>query len=101
MKTIQMEIDDVLLEEIERVTKATGTTPAKFISNALERALRHPDEVFVTAKDGNNQTMLRNDMPALRDPEGMWAKQGINITAEDIAEARREMWGKFDHKEKQ
>jgi hypothetical protein len=27
--------------------------------------------------------------------EGIWAHLGFNITADDIAEARREMWGKF------
>jgi len=27
--------------------------------------------------------------------EGIWADLGFNITAEDIAEARREMWGNF------
>ena len=25
--------------------------------------------------------------------EGLWADLGFNVTAEDIAEARREMWG--------
>ena len=40
MKTIQMEIDEALLEKIERVTRATGTTPSEFICNALENVLR-------------------------------------------------------------
>ena len=30
-----------------------------------------------------------------RSLKGLWADLGIKITAEDIAEARREMWGKF------
>jgi hypothetical protein len=31
----------------------------------------------------------------LRGLEGIWADLGIDITDEDIAEARREMWGNF------
>jgi hypothetical protein len=27
--------------------------------------------------------------------KGLWASQGVRITEEDIAEARREMWGNF------
>ena len=30
-----------------------------------------------------------------RSLEGLWADLGIQITEEDIAEARREMWGNF------
>jgi len=26
---------------------------------------------------------------------GLWAEAGVDITEEDIAEARREMWGNF------
>jgi hypothetical protein len=29
----------------------------------------------------------------LKSAEGLWADLGIDITAEDIDEARREMWG--------
>src|SRR5208337_4110124 len=32
---------------------------------------------------------------ALRSVEGLWADLDIQITEEDIAEARREMWGNF------
>lgn len=31
----------------------------------------------------------------LRSLRGLWADLGIEITEEDIAEARREMWGNF------
>lgn len=30
-----------------------------------------------------------------RSLEGLWADLGVDITEEDIAEARREMWGNF------
>ena len=31
----------------------------------------------------------------LRNPEGLWAEFDIDISAEDIAELRREMWKNF------
>ncbi len=34
-------------------------------------------------------------MPKLIDPRGMWKKYDISISVEDIAEARREIWGNF------
>ena len=33
--------------------------------------------------------------PALRSPKGLWADLDINISEEDIAELRREMWKNF------
>jgi len=35
------------------------------------------------------------DGKPLRSLRGLWADYGIEITEEDIAEARREMWGNF------
>ncbi len=35
----------------------------------------------------------------LRSVEGLWADLHIDITEEDIAEARREMWGNFPREE--
>jgi hypothetical protein len=33
--------------------------------------------------------------PPRQSVEGLWADLGVHITEEDIAEARREMWGNF------
>lgn len=33
--------------------------------------------------------------PPLRSVEGLWADLDFDLTDEDIAEARREMWGNF------
>lgn len=33
--------------------------------------------------------------PPRRSLKGLWADLGVEITEEDIAEARREMWGNF------
>ena len=35
------------------------------------------------------------DGKPLKSLEGLWSDLSINITDEDIAEARREMWGNF------
>jgi hypothetical protein len=31
----------------------------------------------------------------LRDPAGLWAGRGVDISKDSIAEARKEMWGSF------
>ncbi len=43
------------------------------------------------------ESLKGNDAPRkpLRSLRGLWADLGIEITEEDIAEARREMWGNF------
>lgn len=38
-------------------------------------------------------------LPVLFNPEGLWAGQGTDVTEEDLATARAEMWGKFDREE--
>lgn len=50
------------------------------------------DEVLHLVK-----TLSEKNTPAqpLRSLEGLWADLNIDITEEDIAEARREMWGNF------
>ncbi len=35
------------------------------------------------------------DPKPLKSLEGLWAGRGIDLTREDIDEARREMWGNF------
>ena len=35
----------------------------------------------------------------LFNPEGLWAGRGEDISPEDLAEARKEMWGKYDKEE--
>ncbi len=40
MKTIQVEVEDSVLEEVERATQALEMTREAFVRTALERALR-------------------------------------------------------------
>ena len=35
------------------------------------------------------------DRRPLKSLEGLWAGQGVDVSEEDIAELRREMWSKF------
>jgi hypothetical protein len=37
----------------------------------------------------------------LIDPAGLWTEMGIDISEEDIAEVRQEMWGNFPREIKQ
>lgn len=37
----------------------------------------------------------KGEKKPLRSLRGLWAGMDIDMTAEDIAEARREMWGNF------
>lgn len=45
---------------------------------------------YVESLQAHNQS--RTPLTSLA---GLWANQGRDITEEDIAEARREMWGNF------
>jgi EAL domain-containing protein (putative c-di-GMP-specific phosphodiesterase class I) len=45
---------------------------------------------FVNSLEGNGATP-----EPLKSLEGLWSEYAIEITAEDIAEARKEMWGNF------
>jgi hypothetical protein len=45
---------------------------------------------FVESLEENGGSMM-----PLKSLEGLWAKYDINITEEDIAEMRREMWCNF------
>lgn len=37
----------------------------------------------------------RGGAGGLINPRGMWANQGTDISPEELAEARKEMWGRF------
>jgi len=46
---------------------------------------------FLAQKSGERRPLFN--------PEGLWAGQGADVSPEEIAEARREMWGKCDREE--
>ena len=62
----------------------------------LERLRELPAEKQKEVLDFLNSLMERNGAKKpLRSLRGLWADLNVNITEEDIAEARHEMWGSF------
>jgi hypothetical protein len=53
-----------------------------------QEAVRMVESLKDTGKD-------TGPVKPLRSGAGLWAGMGFDITEEDIAEARREMWGNF------
>jgi hypothetical protein len=47
---------------------------------------------FMAKKSGQRRPLFN--------PEGLWSGQGSDVSPEEIAEARREMWGKHDREER-
>jgi hypothetical protein len=41
----------------------------------------------------------KNRKGPLFSPQGLWAGRGHDVTPGDIAEARKEMWGKYEKEE--
>ena len=68
-----MAIEDAILEELRRLPPAKQEEVLHFVEDLEEEAAP----------------------PRRRSAEGLFAHLGIDITSEDIAEARREMWGNF------
>lgn len=50
MKTIQVEIEDSVLEEVEQATRALEMTREAFVRTALERALRQREIIALERK---------------------------------------------------
>jgi len=67
-----MVIEDAILEKLRRLPPAKQEEVLHFVED-LEQAT----------------------VPPRRSLEGYFAHLGVEITSEDIAEARREMWGNF------
>jgi len=52
----------------------------------------HQQEVLDFAEFLHQKNILK---PPLKSVKGMWANLDMDITEEDIAQARKEMWGNF------
>ncbi|MGW8256332.1 MAG: DUF2281 domain-containing protein [Thermoguttaceae bacterium] len=70
------------------------------IENVVEKLTQLPPScqlevldfvVFLAEKKARKQS--------LDNPEGLWAGNEADISAEELAEARKEMWGKYDRGE--
>jgi len=64
--------------------------------SVLEKLLKLPvdkqKEVLDFVESLEKKAVHRHSRRSLK---GLWADLGVNISPEDIAEARREMWGGF------
>ena len=69
-----MTIEEIVLEKLRKLPPEKQKVVLEFVESLKE-------------KDGPREP--------LRSLRGLWADLGIEITEEDIAEARREMWGNF------
>ena len=67
------------------------------IEQQLIEKLRNlpPEKQEEVLKFVNSLISARNSKPPRHSLLGLWADLNIHITEEDIAEARREMWGNF------
>lgn len=81
MKTIQMTIDDALLQQVDRAVQDLNTTRSAFIRLALEQALRHYQVRRLEERDEAGYTAV----PATASETDEWTteqKWGTNGTGE-------------------
>ena len=79
-------------------TAVADKAPVKTVAEAvLEglRALSPEEQAQVLRFIEDLREKQREAGRERRSLEGLWADLGVHITEEDIAEARREMWGNF------
>jgi hypothetical protein len=69
-----MTIEQLVIEKLRELSPDKQKEVLEYVESL--KADRHPEQPFLS-------------------PEGLWADLGFDITADDIAQARREMWGKF------
>ena len=100
-------------KRLETLAKRTGRTKSFYAREAILRHLENLEDIYVADQvyarhlKGKGKSIpleaamrhlgmrpSENKKP-LRSPEGLLEDLNLNITEEDIAEARREMWGNF------
>lgn len=84
---------------LEDITQKAATLPVQLQREALDfiEFLAHKMHNGATVQNSasSEQPVASDDPAPVKSIFGLWADRGINITDEDIAEARREMWGNF------
>ncbi len=77
MKTIQMTIDEPLLEQVDRVTAALNTTRSAFIRDALQAALRKYTIVALEQQHAKGYSLHPSDSQELEDwvAEQVWSEE--------------------------
>jgi metal-responsive CopG/Arc/MetJ family transcriptional regulator len=60
LKTVQMTIEDTLLEDVDQLIEELGTTRSAFIRNALQAALKKHRKKLLERKHAEGYLMLEN-----------------------------------------
>jgi hypothetical protein len=75
-----------------------STTP--MIETVIQKLMRLPISQQQAVSDFVDSLAETNAArPRLFNPEGLWTQSGTDISAEEIATLRREMWGEYVHEE--
>ena len=77
MKTIQVEIEESMLTEVERATRALDMTREAFVRTALERALQQREVIALERKhaQGYGQTPQAPEEVGEWEDEQVWGGQ--------------------------
>ncbi len=73
MTTIQVEIEDSVLEEVERATQALEMTREAFVRTALERALRQREVIALERKHARGY----GERPQTAEEVGEWETEQV------------------------
>lgn len=81
-------------EAVKRgIIRTTGMTIEEAILNKVRKLPPEKQRELLRLADGLSAPP--QPKPPLRSPEGLWADLGVDISEDDIAEIRREMWKNF------
>jgi hypothetical protein len=81
--------------ELEDIIVSGGAKTVTIEEQVLEKLRGLPPETQKEVLDFVSRLKERRRTAPRRSLLGLWTGLNIEITEEDIAEARREMWGKF------
>ncbi len=73
MKTIQVEVEDSVLEEVERATRALAMTREAFVRTALERALRQREVIALERRHARGY----EERPQTSEEVGEWEAEQV------------------------
>ncbi|MBV8857275.1 MAG: ribbon-helix-helix protein, CopG family [Acidobacteria bacterium] len=73
MKTIQVEVEDSVLEEVERATEALEMTREAFVRTALERALRQREIIALERRHARGY----EERPQTAEEVGEWEAEQV------------------------
>ncbi|MBC7930236.1 MAG: CopG family transcriptional regulator [Rubrivivax sp.] len=73
MKTIQLEIEESMLTEVERATRALEMTREAFVRTALERALQQQETIALEQKHARGY----ESQPQMTEEVGEWEDEQV------------------------